>query len=77
MRIHIFSCPVLLSPPSLTPFLHGFLLSPISPFLHGIYHPGDTPNCITDAEFESMGEVSEGYSGSDIAIVVRQVEDRR
>lgn len=33
---------------------------------------GDTPNSITDAEFQQMGEASEGYSGSDIAVVVRE-----
>lgn len=33
---------------------------------------GDTPNSISDAEFQAMGEQSEGYSGSDIAVVVRE-----
>lgn len=33
---------------------------------------GDTPNSITDQEFQLMGEQSEGYSGSDIAVVVRE-----
>ena len=61
-----------------SPLLLSYTVSPFSfPFLHGFHHTGDTPNCITDAEFESMGEVSEGYSGSDIAIVVRQVKERR
>lgn len=32
--------------------------------------PGDTPNNITDEEFQSMGEMAEGYSGSDISVVV-------
>lgn len=33
---------------------------------------GDTPNNLTDAQFHSLGENSEGYSGSDIAVVVRE-----
>ena len=33
---------------------------------------GDTPNTVTDEEFEELGVRSEGYSGSDIAIVVRE-----
>lgn len=33
---------------------------------------GDTPNCITDEQFQEMGEMSEGYSGSDISVVVRE-----
>lgn len=33
---------------------------------------GDTPNNITDEEFSAMGHNSEGYSGSDIAVVVRE-----
>ena len=32
--------------------------------------PGDTPNSITENEFQTMGQVSEGYSGSDISVVV-------
>ena len=61
-----------LPPPSLPPLPLHYT------FLPGFHHAGDTPNSITDAEFESMGEVSEGYSGSDIAIVVsRRVERSR
>ena len=33
---------------------------------------GDTPNTVTDDEFDELGARSEGYSGSDIAIVVRE-----
>lgn len=33
---------------------------------------GDTPNVVTDEEFQLMGQQSEGYSGSDIAVVVRE-----
>lgn len=33
---------------------------------------GDTPNNITDDQFEQMGEMAEGYSGSDISVVVRE-----
>lgn len=34
---------------------------------------GDTPNAIIDEEFHSLGENSNGYSGSDVAVVVREV----
>ena len=33
---------------------------------------GDTPNNLTDDEFRQLGEASEGYSGSDVAVVVRE-----
>jgi vacuolar protein-sorting-associated protein 4 len=33
---------------------------------------GDTPNCLTEEDFQRMGDMSEGYSGSDIAVVVRE-----
>jgi vacuolar protein-sorting-associated protein 4 len=33
---------------------------------------GDTPNSLTDADFNALGENSEGYSGSDVAVVVRE-----
>eukprot|EP01039_Chlorochromonas_danica_P007407 gene7407-8193_t len=33
---------------------------------------GDTPNCLTEEEFARLGANSEGYSGSDIAVVVRE-----
>jgi vacuolar protein-sorting-associated protein 4 len=32
----------------------------------------DTPNTITEEQFMEMGELSEGYSGSDISVVVRE-----
>jgi SpoVK/Ycf46/Vps4 family AAA+-type ATPase len=32
---------------------------------------GDTPNNVTHKEFRQLGEMTEGYSGSDIAIAVR------
>ena len=35
---------------------------------------GDTPNSITENEFQTMGQVSEGYSGSDISVVVSTSE---
>lgn len=35
-------------------------------------HAADTPNTITDEQFAEMGEASEGYSGSDISVVVRE-----
>ena len=33
---------------------------------------GDTPNDITDDQFLEMGVIAEGYSGSDVAVVVRE-----
>lgn len=33
---------------------------------------GDTPHNLTDADFQLLGEKSELYSGSDIAVVVRE-----
>mmetsp|Transcript_53906 Transcript_53906/g.109908 ORF Transcript_53906/g.109908 Transcript_53906/m.109908 type:complete len:466 (+) Transcript_53906:47-1444(+) len=33
---------------------------------------GDTPNNMSDQDFASLGENSEGYSGSDVAVVVRE-----
>jgi vacuolar protein-sorting-associated protein 4 len=33
---------------------------------------GDTPNSLTDADFGQLGDMSEGYSGSDVAVVVRE-----
>eukprot|EP00595_Chromulina_sp_UTEXLB2642_P001625 CAMPEP_0196764086 /NCGR_PEP_ID=MMETSP1095-20130614/5342_1 /TAXON_ID=96789 ORGANISM="Chromulina nebulosa, Strain UTEXLB2642" /NCGR_SAMPLE_ID=MMETSP1095 /ASSEMBLY_ACC=CAM_ASM_000446 /LENGTH=373 /DNA_ID=CAMNT_0042118713 /DNA_START=260 /DNA_END=1381 /DNA_ORIENTATION=- len=33
---------------------------------------GDTPNSITEQEFQLLGDKTEGYSGSDIAVVVRE-----
>ena len=33
---------------------------------------GDTPNDITDEQFSALGLAAEGYSGSDIAVVVRE-----
>lgn len=32
---------------------------------------GDTPNNLTHRDFKSLGDMTEGYSGSDIAIAVR------
>jgi len=34
-------------------------------------HLGSTPNQLTQKDFKRLGEKSDGYSGSDIAIVVR------
>ena len=33
---------------------------------------GDTPHSITDEQFQHLGEASEGYSGSDIKVVVQE-----
>ena len=33
---------------------------------------GDTPNDVTDDQFRELGTSAEGYSGSDIAVVVRE-----
>mmetsp|Transcript_19239 Transcript_19239/g.25343 ORF Transcript_19239/g.25343 Transcript_19239/m.25343 type:complete len:452 (+) Transcript_19239:162-1517(+) len=35
-------------------------------------HVGDTPNTLTEEEFERLGEMSEGYSGSDISVLIRE-----
>lgn len=32
---------------------------------------GNTPNVLTDQDFEAIGRKTEGYSGSDLSIVVR------
>lgn len=34
-------------------------------------HLGDTPNNLTDADYDELGEMSEGFSGSDIGVAVR------
>ncbi|XP_028855630.1 vacuolar protein sorting-associated protein 4B-like isoform X1 [Denticeps clupeoides] len=34
-------------------------------------HLGSTPNDLTDADFVTLGQKSEGYSGADVSIVVR------
>ncbi len=36
-------------------------------------HLGDTPNALTQAEFEELGRRTEGFSGSDISVVVKDV----
>lgn len=36
-------------------------------------HLGDTPNALTQAEFEELGRCTEGFSGSDISVVVKDV----
>ena len=33
---------------------------------------GDTPNNLTEQDFATLGDNSEGYSGSDVAVVVRE-----
>ena len=33
---------------------------------------GDTPNQLEDDDFQTLGEMSDGYSGSDITTVVKQ-----
>lgn len=33
---------------------------------------GDTPHSLTDEQFQHLGEASEGYSGSDIKVVVQE-----
>ena len=35
-------------------------------------HLGDTPNELTDADFDHLGEISEGASGSDIKVLVKE-----
>ena len=45
-------------------------------FSNGVYvlqlNLGDTPNDITEEQFQLLGLAAEGYSGSDIAVVVRE-----
>ena len=36
-------------------------------------HLGDTPNNLTPAEFEELGRRTEGFSGSDVNVVVKDV----
>ena len=36
-------------------------------------HLGDTPNTLTDTDFKELGARTEGFSGSDIAVVVKDV----
>ena len=36
-------------------------------------HLGDTPNSLAAAEYEELGRQTEGFSGSDIAVVVKDV----
>ncbi|KAL4858781.1 Protein SUPPRESSOR OF K(+) TRANSPORT GROWTH DEFECT 1 [Chlorella vulgaris] len=36
-------------------------------------HLGDTPNALTQAEFDQLGLRTEGFSGSDVAVVVKDV----
>lgn len=33
---------------------------------------GKTPHTLTEEDFEELGKTSEGYSGSDIAVVVKE-----
>lgn len=35
-------------------------------------HLGDTPNNLTDADFEKIGDITEGASGSDIKVLVKE-----
>jgi len=35
-------------------------------------HLGDTPHNLTDADFSTLGSLTEGFSGSDISVMVRQ-----
>uniref|UniRef100_A0A7S4JD61 vesicle-fusing ATPase n=1 Tax=Odontella aurita TaxID=265563 RepID=A0A7S4JD61_9STRA len=35
-------------------------------------HLGDTPNSLTDADFDTLGAITEGASGSDIKILVKE-----
>ena len=36
-------------------------------------HLGDTPNSLTQRDFDELGLRTEGFSGSDVAIVVKDV----
>ena len=34
-------------------------------------HVGDTPNTLTEADYKTLGQRTDGFSGSDISVVVR------
>ncbi|KAI8473497.1 MAG: AAA-ATPase of VPS4/SKD1 family [Monoraphidium minutum] len=36
-------------------------------------HLGDTPHSLTEADFQALGAATEGFSGSDVAVVVKDV----
>lgn len=36
-------------------------------------HLGDTPNALTQADFESLAARTDGFSGSDVNVVVKDV----
>lgn len=36
-------------------------------------HLGDTPNALTQPDFEALGRRTDGFSGSDISVVVKDV----
>ena len=36
-------------------------------------HLGDTPNALTQQDFDELGRRTEGFSGSDVAVVVKDV----
>ena len=36
-------------------------------------HLGDTPNALTQPDFEELGRRTDGFSGSDISVVVKDV----
>lgn len=35
-------------------------------------HLGDTPNSLTPADFNTLGDMTEGFSGSDLSVLVRE-----
>lgn len=51
-----------------------YIALPESPARTGMFkiNLGDTPNDITEEEFAALGEASEGYSGSDIKVLVQE-----
>ena len=36
-------------------------------------HLGDTPHALTQADFEALAKLTEGFSGSDVNVVVKDV----
>jgi hypothetical protein len=36
-------------------------------------HLGDTPHSLTEADFQALGAATEGFSGSDVSVVVKDV----
>lgn len=51
------------------PTLHLSLITPASPKVH----LGDTPHSLSEADYQVLGQRTEGFSGSDVSVVVKDV----